>query len=1235
MLNGWTWRNPNAKATADKNGSVGVVQEREEEKREEKNDGDDKEVKEESSRYAEREAPAAAVVSEQPMLENPNNTFAGLQTLHNDGLHAGREALVVTGVLTHLIPKISNDTSASINQIQSNKVDVEQEPQLPGENEQENRPAPSSAKDDDVLLIEIKNPDMFSSSSNSPVDTRSADDIKPVMRIETVQTKTGTKKRKLVGPFVFEDDENSLFCSPDDEGYGSFSNDRGLEPNGNNDRDKTSRFSPDLSSTGSADRDSRKTMMNEMERYRRRKLSEDKCAEVSRRMREEAIAKRKAERYPSGAKSMALSRAVIDDGSDGSVVGAVMSSSHRLRAILSPKTSEKVDNDDDLFGDISLPEDDNTEVQLDLAQEFAHSDNRNDDLPSSKDLTRSSSSSGSLVEDQEADNVVSSSGSRINDREEIMNLGSIPSPEKLLDGEVGRTVTSGVEHYDREQAEKYWKKVNKLDRRNEKWPRMIQFEHIDEPNSHKYSDEEAVDNIVDGVRAVDEARLLAAKEAPPPANGSLRSPKQPLKAAPNVNGGLARLVRKAVENAKDESRGIPSGTHKQSKGSQYPTSPTLRDGPQDRPVEEGNWINGGSLRERKRDIENLMSAFEEAARCWCLAFDSMKPIFQTYMKADVDQLRAFADRILQGYCTKDKNVKKMSSIKNNMRRRIKIGQDLKGFDQKPSQQEIQERLRRLMGEKRFRRANQLLNEVLTEHNEYRPKTRSHHKGGRSKTNSNSNRSSRSGPVTLSGEGLDEVEVINFESDEEDPYREFNLNPRQRAAWEYQDAKIEKMKQQLARLNESVEPKRSDYQKKKVHFADTVPWAQDFDHAKSSESEISDEDEDENAPSFGRGKANDVSLEPMTDPGMEGIEPPRRTFGGKGLLSEARKEDEISKGTDQLPVRTTVGRKRLISQTEDVPSDKDRRDLQVPGRRDFGGKSVSNPSMLSLKRSMAQCDFSDIEESEYDAQEFEFDAEGSPSDEDNADMYDLYDGLHLPQYNIVADYDDFDDYVDDSVTLGTHIDIHAALRQMTRITTDIAGWASRKYRKLRIIWDTDDFELAAQTVILPTAGECRVRMVKSWVPAQDWPGKSRPKELGAPKVFYVVHESKTTLLRPLPEMGRDNAEEELFEPDDFEDPKAVVGNVEHERDMCFSSRQCANEIAKNRLRAFTGRYNTADDEEDAESSNPGLDEYMQQIENDRACFMQEKTVSTVNKDGRKGKERIHIWVEDMVADMPHT
>lgn len=354
------------------------------------------------------------------------------------------------------------------------------------------------------------------------------------------------------------------------------------------------------------------------------------------------------------------------------------------------------------------------------------------------------------------------------------------------------------------------------------------------------------------------------------------------------------------------------------------------------------------------------------------------------------------------------------------------------------------------------------------------------------------------------------------------------------------------------------------------------WSEEHDQKESSVSEESEVDEAQITASS-EGGTYDIAR-PMAgrESGETGVS--RSNQGGKGILSEIRGQNKGQTMTGVI-VRegSTLEDEKLQSGIES-PASGNCPGRNSVGRKSLGRKSVGRKSLgrtdkehagEQLTRKPGFPDDSDgdgVEEAEIDSLNLDDDAEGSLSE-------DIYGERHFTQYEIVADYDNFDKHEDGKgVPLGRHIDVRAALRQMRKVTSDAAAWASKKHRRLRLIWDTDDFELESQTLILPTGGECRVRMVKSWAPATNWPGRLGANEEVTPKVFYIVHETETISLRPLEDstragIDRGGDDNDPVEPTDFSDPQA---RQLQERDMCFSSRRVANEVARNRWLARLAR-----------------------------------------------------------------
>jgi hypothetical protein len=1080
---------------------------------------------------------------------------------------------------------------------------------------------------EDILLVEIRDPGTFT----TPRVVRPLEDVKPVLRIETIQTQSGVKKRKLVGPFVVEDDDD-----PVDEGYGSFSSCKAKQDQigfgshaGNSDSNSNN---SDPISSELCPMTSAPTKLHDIEVIQRRRRSEDKCAEKSRRMREEALAKRKADMQKDGSPTTGLSKDFLEDvphpmidatsltfGSQplkrttnaSSMIGALTMCASK-EADRNDKDGD--DDDDDFFGESDEPTED-VEAQLDLVQAFAHS--KDNTLPSAGDLSRSrqpcTSASSGLEKKQKADYFSDLDSQSKGDRA-LQLHGSIPPREKqLLSGNQNGIATSGIEHYDREQAEKYWRRmVRDESSRKGNEDAKAELELAQDTKLPARNLSVAHCRAIGGAIGKDEARLLAAKE--------------PLRAAPNMSGDLARLVQMAEEKNGITGPCRGSNDHRSASTQSRGGSPPLgHRGPGKHSFDEANWTRDGTIRKRKRDIDNLMNTWTETAKCWWIASDAISPRYQKCMRMELQQLRRISDMILRGFSSHDKAERRIGNIKANMIRRARRHQMDNPSDQGPSTQEIDRQMVHLMGEQQCKKARMMLGRVLEEYESFQQsqKQKSHLK--RANPDPQSSCSQKLQPRTQSNIAHEAVQETSSEFGKLYQHEELKLTHQKRTAWKKEDAKIEQIKERLARFEKVAEPAQRNGPTKKVHFADQALWQTEFDDAQVSETEESDEDEDETAPSFGRGDDRSADTALRSEPGARHVA--RKNVGGKGLLSQLRKDDD-PRDPICAPVRTTA-KERLPAQKGPVQYTQDVQNPTPDGWSHIGGESVSLPNQLNCQGQVSiSHETSEVEDSQSDTADLMSEAEAFAGEDDKDDTYA---GTHILQYDIVADYESFDDYQDANlVPLGRHIDIKTALRQMRRVATDVAASASRKHRQLRIIWDTDDFELAAHTVILPTGGECRIRMVKSWGLVADWPGKQRPKAVVAPKVFYIVHETKTTSLRPSADDRGDGGDDDLFGPEDFEDLNTVI---EKERDMCFSSRRCANEIAKNRLMAFNRRHEAAADYDGMESS-PDLTAYMEQIEHDKVCFEQEKRFWIENKDGRKGKEEIKIWVEEMIADMPH-
>jgi len=1018
-----------------------------------------------------------------------------------------------------------------------------------------------------------------------------------VPRIESIRTINGVRKRKVIGPFILENDDddaansnvdgNMVARSPEDEGYGSCSH--GSKKAEISDVSMVSglRLHPSLGpslagqlrSSESRDRALKKTSIDEMELYQRRQQSEEKCAEVSRRMREEALAKQEAERKE--IEKMALSKDFLENDLRSSPEGG--------------KKRYRFESDDDIFTTDYLSSDD-IEAQLDIAQAFVNNDGN---LPSPKDMSRSCQPPASTISIGKANHPAEpdSSSNELNghSHDSIQHLEM-----QLQNGGVAGITISGAKHYDQDQAEKYWRKVNKQGRRKETWPEKWAIgrpQGSDVPSS----------KVFDGARGEDEAQLLVTKG--------------PLRAAPNINGMLAQLVEKAGRGDRGASQvGEPQDGH-------HTTSTILQR------VDERYWTKIGTLRERKRDIENLMSAFVETGKCWCVAFEALSERNKKPAVRELQELKEFAHPILQGYSSRDRVEKRITDIKSNMARRVQKYSPLNQPDSNLSQRDIDRVLVNLIGQERLRQGKELLSNVLMESEEHNAnsKSKSRYKGSGSKSGGNS--TTRLKLTTPANVSHDEGES---ESEEATLCRKQNPPRKQRVASRNSEARIHEIKRPILRSDEAPRPMQQG-KLKQVRSEDEYVWDNGFDHMQSSESEVSDEDEDETAPSFGRGDDAGSMTQAHRNPF-------RKSFGGKGLSSQLRKANE----TETTPSITTregpIARKRLPTKGGNKRPGEERDSPAPEIRRVVGAKSLPIiQHREALKTLPTTTEPADVEESQEEADELISEAEDS-STLDEMDVIDEHDANKILQYEVVVDYENFGNVLDvTSELLGRHIDAEAAYRQMTRVGADISAWAAKEYRYTKTSWDTDDFELAAHTTLLPTGGECRIRMVKSWAPAPNWPGKHRAAALVRPKVFYLVHETKITSLRPRGATGGGDevaaeaeaeaaAAADLFGPEDFEDADAVV---ERERDWCFTSRRHANEVARDRLTAFNNRYGVQMAEGNGGTASAAeLGEYIEEIEHDKVCFEQEKRVWIETAEARKGKVEIKVWVEELVADLPH-
>ena len=1120
----------------------------------------------------------------------------------------------------------------------------------PGEMPQENRKGhlihnnnptvPAAATSSNEIVIEIMNLSPFTTAT--PPVPKSSDTTNPVVpRIETIQTQTGTKKRKMIGPFVFEDadhgdvDGDAAMCSPGDEGYGGFCRGAVKPHNHKGSNIPSSGSDSGHSSPDAMDRFARQPKVGEMELFQRRRQSEDKCAETSRKMREEALKKRKADMQE--AQKVGLSQGFLEDSTNvkpnaksyqsGIQIGKETNSTSPRTCSANERQSKQDEfdddgDDDDLFADDTLPPG-NIEAQLDLAQAFA---NNNGNLPSPKDLTRSYRPSTPASSTEKADHTAEADSSHSNERDPPLRDSTLHPERQLLNGGAGKTATSGIEHYSQEQAEKYWRKVNKEERRKkEKWPEKMEMgggheEVVPSPRT--------ATKVIGGAPGKDEARLLAAKEP-------LTTTKQPLRPAPNVSGVLAQLAKNARgTNGTVAELAGPGEFHEGRRNARHPSPAAHARQRNNLTIDEEVWTKDGTPRERKRDVENLMSSFTEIARCWCLVFDTLSPHFQESMKSQVRELKRYAGPILRGYTLRKSSGRRITDIRKNVERRMGKEREAGRLIRNTTQREIESKLVDLMGREHFHQGQRLLDKVREDWEDHKVnrKHTSHRK--RLNSQSNSNASARSKPMTVSNIPYAGMDASRTGSEESDPYEGFDLNSKKRIAWQREDERRQRIEEALARYEKVTEPDGRTENPKRVRFAEHSLWDNGYDHAQSSESVESDEDEDGTAPSFGRGEDRRPGIEPRVGNG----EPVRGKAGAKGLFSHPQSVNEkVTISSQHTPSRPTA-RKSLPAQSGNMQPTGEQQSPKPATRRRVGGKSVVSFNQWGAQETMlTNVNCSDIEESPQDADEVQSETEGSCTDD--SDMADVHNDVYGTQYDIVADYEDFDDYEDaHSVPLGRHIDPRAAHRQMTRVMLNTVANALQRVRGTgRIIWDIENSEVIVHSVILPTGGECRIRKVKSWVSAADWPGKYRARAVPVPHVYYIVHEMKKTSLRPPPSNEEEIQDDELFGPEDFEDPQALI---EKEQPMGFTNRESANSSALKRLVVFDKKHNGAEGAEDAKDiqgteSTTDMAEYMKQIEHDKVCFEQEKRVWIETKDGRKGKEEIKIWVEEMLVDMHHT
>ncbi|ERF70414.1 hypothetical protein EPUS_05233 [Endocarpon pusillum Z07020] len=1097
----------------------------------------------------------------------------------------------------------------------------------------------AAATSNNEIIIEIKHPNPFAVATQRV--PKSSDTINPVVtRTETVQTQTGMKKRKMVGPFVLEDaddgdgDGDATMRSPGDEGYGSFCS-GAVKPDSHDGGNILSSGSGSSHSPPDAmDGFARQSKVGGgMELFQRRRQLEDKCAETSRRMREEALKKRNAEMQE--AQKSGLSQGFLEDslnvrpnaesyqsdiqiGKETNSTSQGTCSAHERQS----NQDEFDDDDDDFFADDTFSSE-NIEAQLDLAQAFA---NNNGNLPSPKDLTRSYRPSTLVSSTEKADRAAEADSSPSNARDPPLQDSTQHPERQLFNGGAGKTATSGIEHYSQEQAEKYWGRVNKEERRKEKekWPEKME---MGRGHEEVVASPCTATKVIGGAPGKDEARLLAAKE-------SLTTTKQPLRAAPNVSGVLAQLAKNTRGTNETVGELADPGEFHQGRGNARHPSPTAHARQRNHlTIDEEVWTKDGTLRERKRDIENLMSSFTEIARCWCLVFYTLSPHFQESMKSQVHELKRYAGPILRGYTFRKNSGRRITEIRKNVERRMGKEREAGRLIGNVTQREIDSKLVELMGREHFHHGQSLLNKVREEWEDH--KVNRKHTGHRKRPNSqsNSNASARSKPMVVSNMPYTGMDASRTGSEESDPYEGFNLNPKKRIAWQREDERHKRMEEALARYEKVAEPDGRTENSKRVRFAEQSVWDNEYDHTQSSESEESDEDEDGTAPSFGRGEDRRPEIEPR----VGNAEPVRRNTGAKGLFSQPQSVDEkVTRSSQHTPSRATA-RKSLPAQSGNMKFTGEQQSPEPATKREVGGKSVASFNQWGPQETMlTNVNCSDIEESPQDADEVQSETEGSYTDD--GDMADLHNDVYGTQYDIVADYEDFDGYEDaHSVPLGKHIDPRAAHRQMTRVMLNTVEDALHRVRGTgRIIWDIENSEVMVHSIILPTGGECRIRKVKSWVSAANWPGKYRARAVPVPQVYYIVHETKKTSLRPPPPNGEEIQDEELFGPEDFEDPQALV---EKEQPMGFTNRESANSSALERLIVFDKRHNGAEGAEDAKDileteNTTDMAEYMEQIEHDKLCFERERRVWIETEDGRKGKEEIKVWVEEMFVDMHH-
>jgi hypothetical protein len=1030
--------------------------------------------------------------------------------------------------------------------------------------------------------------------------------------IEVIQTEYGPKKRKLLGPFVLEDVEDSEI----EEGLVATTTkvDRKHSPRShclrNSAQSNNSTLVNDSSSSSRSQLAflaSNRTTFDESELSLRRKQAENRCASLSRVLREQAIARVEAHRlsgFQDGLEGV-FREEVIELSGDSTIPSPSASSSSSCK-ITATNYSTKDSRADSLNGrvakaermiELSSDEDDvsglRIEKQLDVAQAISQAVNRGEsNVLSGNDSRRWSRPLGQSTSEQQMVNDGVHPQARGNHRS-FPHYDLAPPQRKQLANVRSRDATIlHDEGRGGEQPNCILKRDSTTEpsrtTTNSARVHFVPASRPSAPTSH----DSTLFRVSHEPSKRNEARLLAAK-------GSL-------KIAPNVYGGLAKLALMAeAKNAKAQNHGDLS--FRQDRSAPTHSGPTLLpfQGIGAKPVDARYWASEGTPKQRKKDVEHIMGALKETAKCWLLVLKGHRnQKLQVRMESHLRELlEDYAVPIFQGYISRPGHIKRVLAVKNTMSSRASRFEMNNPFEHEPTEIDVEEKLVGLIGQSMFHRGKTLLSKVLAEHEQKRyPYINDEFKSSDTNIAVDVQRTTRLTPP-----------YGNRRTAGLDP-----LDEKTQADWNQNDAEAAEIRKKLAGFESLSGQNRCRAAGKSI--GDNFQRTQYLDETVDG----------------------CATLTSGSHGGSRG--PARPSQGGKGILSEIRK--------------------------------------QLPG-----------PAGSRSKEDTKEVD-EDIEEEDRSDR----DAEDLLVDNDVVD--DMYSEKYFTQYNVLADYDNFDDYEDaSSVFLGRHLDIQAALRQLRKVTCDVSAWASKRYRKVRIIWDTDDYELVTQTVVLPTNGECRVYLVRSWESATEWPGRLRDRGDITPKVFYVVHETETISTRPTAglrqeDSGVDGGGKSVVEgddPADFDDPGA---RQVKECDMYFSNRRCANEVARNRWIARHQRQraqsstagkkekrqkknnniiidgddaeNDDDDDEENDDSNDYNDEkdiqtahfkasiagYMEQIEHDEACFdrrcrfwiyTNNDAVDYDNDDDgddadgsrATGKTETRIWVEAMIADSPYT